>query len=83
MKIKWPDWGRALAGEWGLGRRGHLPGEEPDGRRGLNAETNIAWSWDNRWVDGLGQERGLSRREGLLGEGSCLGMRVCVQTGLG
>lgn len=76
---RWPAWGGALAGEWGLGRR-HRQGKEAGGGRGSNAETNIGWAWDNRWVDGPAWKRGISRwggpaRAGILPgkEGVCPG----------
>ena len=79
---RWPAWGGAPAGEWGLGGR-HRLGQEPSrrgGGRGSNAETDIGWAWDNRRVDGPGWKRGISRwrgpaRAGILpgNEGVCPG----------
>lgn len=65
-------------GAWEGGR--HRLGKEPGGGRRTNAETDIGWAWDNKWVDGPGWKRGISRwrgpaRAGILpgNEGVCPG----------
>lgn len=50
--------------------------------RGLNAEIDTGWAC-NRRVDGPAGRGGSAGGESLLGQGFCLGTRVCILTGPG